>query len=65
MKPIKKLLRKKQRKNLARKNRTHRDMTKEEKSLHKIEMHEKECAIRYEYIEKGLTKVAKNLKELS
>ncbi len=64
MKPIKKLLRKKQRKNLARKNSTHRDMTKEEKSLHKIEMHEKECAIRYEYIEKRLNEGSEKFKRI-
>ena len=64
MKPIKKLLRKKQRKNLARKNNTHRDMTKEEKSLHKIEMHEKECAIRYEYIEKRLNEGSEKFKRI-
>lgn len=29
-------------------------MTEEQKSLHRIEMHERECAIRYEYIEKSL-----------
>ena len=64
MKPIKKLLRKKQRKNLARKNKTHRDMTKEEKSLHKIEMHERECAIRYEYIEKRLNEGSEKFKRI-
>jgi len=64
MKPIKKLLRKQQRKNLARKNRTHRHMTKEEKSLHKIEMHERECAIRYEYIEKRLNEGSEKFKKI-
>tara|TARA_R100001530_G_scaffold59126_1_gene42866 strand:+ start:799 stop:981 length:183 start_codon:yes stop_codon:yes gene_type:complete len=29
-------------------------VTEEQKSLHRIEMHERECAIRYEYIEKSL-----------
>lgn len=29
-------------------------MTEEQKSLHRIEMHERECAIRYDYIEKSL-----------
>jgi len=29
-------------------------VTEEQKSLHRIEMHERECAIRYDYIEKSL-----------
>ena len=39
-------------------------MTEEEKSLHKIEMHEKECAIRYEYIEKRLDEGSQKFKRL-
>ena len=39
-------------------------MTKEEKSLHKIEMHERECAIRYEYIEKRLNEGSEKFKKI-
>ena len=39
-------------------------MTEEQQSLHKIEMHERECAIRYEYIEKSLNEGREKFKKL-
>jgi 5-bromo-4-chloroindolyl phosphate hydrolysis protein len=39
-------------------------MTFQDESLHRIEMHEKECSIRYEYIEKSLNEGREKFKKI-